>query len=468
MKTLNHLQSLLLVAALLLSTGVFAQNVIQERETNEFRNLTITGNARVELVQGEKHAVVVDATPAEQNLITLTPSSGTDLKINAKGGNSAFIRVTTPSLEKLTIQDASSVTVAGTITGDQISLDAKGASTLKMQLATNALAVELSGASVVTLAGTTESLNLKMGGATHARFDSLQVQRAVVNASGASNGRLQVTDKVEGKVSGASTVAFTNTPITNELSTTSFAAVHTDSGASEEVEELSFDSVMKEVRNAQKSKKDKFNGHFKGVELGINTYVTRDGSFTLPEEAEYMTLKIPNSLTVNWNILEASLPIIGRHVGLVTGLGFEFNNYKFEEDFYLKKVDGALAAIAPTGDITFNKHKLSSTYLKAPFMLEFQTNSGSSKNSFHLGAGANLGVRVASKTKYNYEEGGKKVKEKEKDRFYLNPYRVAAIVKFGWGPLNFFAEYNLLPMFDEGRGPELYPVSFGIALTNWD
>jgi len=67
-----------------------------------------------------------------------------------------------------------------------------------------------------------------------------------------------------------------------------------------------------------------------------------------------------------------------------------------------------------------------------------------------------------------YELNGKEVKEKEWDRFYLNPYRVAYVAKIGWGPLNFFAEYNILSLFDKGKGPELYPVNFGIALANWD
>lgn len=466
MKTLNQLKSLLLVAALLPVTGVFAQNVIQEREIREFKNLIIAGNARVELVQDEHYTVVVDATPAEQSLITVSQPSGTDLRINAKGGNSAFIKVTAPMLEKITILDASSLTGAGVFEGSRMVVEAKGASTLKMQIVMSALEVDLAGAAVVTLSGTSETMALKMGGATHARFDSLHTQKAMVNASGASNGRLYVTEKLEGKVTGASTVALAHEPAVNELAVTSFASMTT--GVDTTTEELSFDAVMKEVRKAQGAKKDKFNGHFKGIELGINTYVTRDNSFDLPEEAEYMTLKIPNSLTVNWNLLEANLPIIKKHLGLVTGLGLEFNNYKFEEDFFLKKVDGELVAVAPGKDVKFIKNKLSSTYLKAPFMLEFQTNSGSSKNSFHLAAGANLGVRLTSHTKYKYEENGRKVKEKEKDRFYLNPYRVAGMVKFGWGPLNFFAEYNILPLFDKGKGPELYPVSFGIALTNWD
>ena len=136
-----------------------------------------------------------------------------------------------------------------------------------------------------------------------------------------------------------------------------------------------------------------------------------------------------NQKNDNLNLLEANLPIIKQNLGLVTGLGIEFNNYKFEGNNYIKKIDGKIAALVPADSLIFDKSKLSCSYLKVPFMIEYQTNSKSSKNSFHFGAGANLGLRLRSHTKYNYLEDGKKVKEKEWDNFYLNPYRVAGIVK---------------------------------------
>jgi hypothetical protein len=452
---------------ILMTLTINAQNITQERQVSPFSFITISGTAKVELSQGEAFTVVVEASEADQELITVAPfGKGDVLRINAKGGQDAVIRVTAPQLTGVKVTEASALTGKGVFMQDKFKIEATGASTVSMDLAAGDLQTELAGAAVATIKGTAESLNLKMSGASHARMDSLLVKNAMVNASGASSGKLNVIDKAEGKVSGAATVAMVTEPASNTMNVTSVASFM--GGVEEELpEDMKLSDIMNETKKVRSTKKSKFNGHFKGVELGVNTYLNSNNELKLPEGAEFMELRIPASLTVNLNLLEANLPIIRQNLGLVTGMGIEFNNYKFEGSNYIRKINGQVTGV-PTDGFEFDKSKLACSYLKVPFMLEFQTNSGSSKNSFHIGAGANFGLRLRSHTKYNYVEAGKTVKEKEWDRFNLNPYRAAGIVKFGWGPLNFFAEYNILPLFESGKGPELYPVSFGIAIANWD
>jgi hypothetical protein len=455
----------LFLAMLILSTT--AQTVTRERQVAPFNFITVSGTARVALSQGEQFSVVVEATEADQDLVTVAPfGKGDVLRVNAKGVQDAVVRITAPTLSGVKITEASSLTGNGVFTQEKFRVEATGATTVTLDLAVEELQAELTGAAVATLKGSAGSLNLKMSGASHARLDSLQTRAAIVNASGASSGKLNVSEKVDGKITGAATLALVSEPVSNTLEVTSVASLMGDV-ENELPEDMKFSDIMNEVKKAKSSKQSKFNGHFKGVELGVNTYLNSNNELKLPEGAEFMELRIPASLTVNLNLLEANLPIIKQNLGLVTGMGIEFNNYKFEGSNYIRKVNGEVTGV-PTDGFEFEKSKLACSYLKVPFMLEFQTNSGSSKNSFHLSAGANLGLRLRSHTKYNYIEDGKTVKEKEWDRFNLNPYRVAGIVKFGWGPLNFFAEYNILPLFESGKGPELYPISFGIALANWD
>jgi hypothetical protein len=444
-----------------------AQTIAQDRQVAPFSGLVLQGTVKVELSQGTSHSVVVEAPEAEQELITVTSAGkGEFLKVSGKTGSNALVKITTPNLATIKLSDASSLKCINTLTQESLRIEAGGATTMNMLLDIKSLDVDLSGATVATMAGKAADLNLKMGGAAQGKLDSLQVRRAIVQAQGASSGKIQVAEKVEGKVTGAASIAMVQEPEVNQLEVSSVAAMMGE--VDEQMpEEQKIGDVVKEIKMAKTKKGKKFNGHFKGVELGINTYVNRDNELKLPDGAEYMTLKMPNSLTVNLNLLEANLPIIRHYVGLVTGLGIEFNNYKFEQSNFIRSDSTGIIAI-PAAPISFEKSKLACSYLKIPFILEFQTNSDSKKNSFHIAGGANFGLRLRSHTKYKYEDAGKSVKEKEWDRFYLNPYRAAAIVKFGWGPLNFFAEYNLLTMFDKGKGPELYPVSFGIALANWD
>lgn len=465
MRNFIRVLSIAVVLSGAVSTQAIAQQVVQERTVAPFTSLSISGNSKVELSQGESQSVTIEASEQDQDQVTVENSSKEVLRIVTRGGNMAVVNVITPALTSIRITDNSSLSGKTPFASDNLKVEAAGASKVDMDLECRVLVAHLSGASAATIKGLTDSLNLKLSGASQGKFDSLLAVRAVVDLSGASSASVNVAEILEGKVSGASNIIVVNEPAVNALVISSIAAALME-GDETVSADIKVGHIMKEIKKQKPEKEKKFNGHFKGVELGINTYVNRDNEFKLPEDADFMALRMPNSLTVNLNLLEANLPIIKQNVGLVTGMGIEFNNYKFEQSNYLKKIDGRL--VAEPADIEFIKSKLSCSYLKVPFMIEYQTNSGSKKSSFHIGGGANLGLRLRSHTKYKFDDGGRTVKEKEWDSFYLNPFRVAGIVKFGWGPLNFFAEYNLLPLFESGKGPELYPVSFGIALANWN
>ena len=58
-------------------------------------------------------------------------------------------------------------------------------------------------------------------------------------------------------------------------------------------------------------------------------------------------------------------------------------------------------------------------------------------------------------------------KEKDKQSFNTNPFRVSATVRGGVGWFNVFATYSLTPLFENGRGPELYPFTVGVTLLGF-
>ncbi|HRZ41196.1 MAG TPA: DUF2807 domain-containing protein [Bacteroidales bacterium] len=465
---------LLMLMSFLPARMSYAQDTSVVYPVTAFSTLEVSGSALVEFTQGPGFEVAAKGNPSAVEGVSVK-SKDNILRISARTAEGLVIKVTAPSVEKIRVSGAAGLTGKNLFVQDVFSVETGGAANLKMEVQVKSLDAGLSGASVMTLSGTADSLILKMSGAANGRFEDLAAKDAQVNASGASSGKLNVTDKVAGKVTAAASVKFTTDPPVNQLETSGALLAGDDEQPVVITEEIMRDvedgdikieSIKKMMKNT--GKKKKFNGHFGGVELGINTYLNQDNAFELPAGADYMELKMPNSLMVNLNLLEANLPIIKHHLGIVTGLGIEFNNYKFEGSNFIRKINGEITPEPAPAGIEFEKSKLSCSYLKVPFLLEYQTNSGSSKNSFHIAGGVSLGLRLRSHTKYMYELNGKEVKEKEWDRFYLNPYRVAYVAKIGWGPLNFFAEYNILSLFDKGKGPELYPVNFGIALANWD
>jgi len=213
-------------------------------------------------------------------------------------------------------------------------------------------------------------------------------------------------------------------------------------------------------------KKEKFNGHWKGLDLGVNGYLTPNNDFSYPDEYSLLDQKYQKSFNVNLNFYEQNVNLIRNKLGLVTGLGLSWNNYRFDNDVRLQKGENKLILTRDsTEGVTCEKSKLVNTYLTLPVMLEVQTNRHSKANSFHLGAGVLGGWRIGTHTKYVFDDGSRQ-KDKERSDFYMNPFKLDAIATVGWGMINLYATYSLTPMFQKNKGPELYPFSVGICLTD--
>ena len=97
-------------------------------------------------------------------------------------------------------------------------------------------------------------------------------------------------------------------------------------------------------------------------------------------------------------------------------------------------------------------------------MLEFNTNADSDK-SFYLAAGVVGGVRLTSKLKRNGEFAGTEFEERVKADYNLNSFKLDAAARLGYGSWGVFANYSLLPLFDNGTTVPVYPLTFGLSLN---
>jgi len=217
--------------------------------------------------------------------------------------------------------------------------------------------------------------------------------------------------------------------------------------------------------NFKKEKKARFNGHWAGFNLGINGYLTPDHKIDPPQEYAFLDLRYEKSINVQINLFEQNFNLISNKFGLITGLGIEWNNYRFNNSVKLDPDKDKIAQVEkPARDYT--KSKLNVRYLNVPLILEFQTNPKSDINSFHIGAGIIGGLRIGSHSKNVYEDNKRQI-EKVREDFHLNPLKADATVRIGWGKLNLYGNYSLLALFREDKGPELYPFSLGLTLLSF-
>lgn len=208
-----------------------------------------------------------------------------------------------------------------------------------------------------------------------------------------------------------------------------------------------------------------FEGNWAGFEIGLNNYVDSDYSLSRDASNEFMDVHTGKSWNVNLNLMQYSLNLFRERVGIVTGLGFEFNDYKFDNDITIQKVNGVIVEDAVSyQDVNIDKTKLSTVYLTAPLLLEFQIplrrNDG-----FVFSGGVIGGMKIGSHTKVVYKEDGNKRKDKERDDFNLSPFRYGATARIGFNGVKLYGTYYFTTMFEENKGPELYPIAVGISLS---
>ena len=209
---------------------------------------------------------------------------------------------------------------------------------------------------------------------------------------------------------------------------------------------------------------EKFKGHLGGFELGLNSLLTDFWSTSLEPEDNYFNLNTAKSYT--WNF---SLPCLSigftRHFGLAATLGINFNKYRFDgNNSITEDENGIIGPYYPEAGITYTKSKLVTTYATLPLILETQIPFANSKRTINIGAGVIGAAKLGSHTKVTYYSGGKE-NEKHKDDFSLNTFRWGATGRIGYSFFQVYGTCYFTSMFENGKGPELYPFEVGIAFT---
>ena len=219
-------------------------------------------------------------------------------------------------------------------------------------------------------------------------------------------------------------------------------------------------------RDRYRHRTRRFKGHYTGIEFGFNNYGTYDGSTSLPPDDSFMELNTSKSNSWAINALQWSIGLNRRgNLGLVTGLGIEWNNYHFSKDMILGKDDNGYIVETPVPDNRpLDKNKLVTTHLNVPLLMEFQIPTHRRGNPFYISAGGIGGMRINSYNRIIYDDNLDPHKQKKKGSYNLQKFRYGAMVRMGYRAINLFGTYYFSTLFEENKGPELYPVSVGLSI----
>jgi hypothetical protein len=163
--------------------------------------------------------------------------------------------------------------------------------------------------------------------------------------------------------------------------------------------------------------------------------------------------------------------IIKDRLRLAAGLGFQFESYAFDKNVRLTD-EPSLQGIEDTIR-DYRKNTLNANYVTLPVVLQFNTKRNLEK-SFHIAVGVLAGYRISSNMTYKWSEEGRRQRERLRNDYALEPYRLSAIAQVGIGNAMIWAQYDLtmkftatdaIPAVVGAKGtPEVYAWSAGINI----
>lgn len=210
-------------------------------------------------------------------------------------------------------------------------------------------------------------------------------------------------------------------------------------------------------------------------EIGVNNWL-ENGKF--PSSDDLYQLRPINSSYVGliWN----HTTYISGPLYLDWGGGFNWYNYKFENAAArLDPSGGELNFYEDLNILSAKKSKLKVTYLNFNFIPILDFGKGkrlvrqyeeddvrialSARRGFRFGIGPYASVKLSQKAKYKYENEQGNQKDKDKGGFFVNNFKWGLRAQIGINRFDMFVAYDMTPLFENGRGPDLNPIAFGIV-----
>jgi hypothetical protein len=218
------------------------------------------------------------------------------------------------------------------------------------------------------------------------------------------------------------------------------------------------DSTLRKVIKAQKETPS--NDHFM-IQLVHLSWVNSPDSINtkgIPRTLNiYVMLNFPFKTNPHWSV--------------ALGPGIASDNMVFDKMTVGIKENTQSIRFNDVSDTShFKRYKLSTNYLEVPVELRYRFNPENDRKSVKIAVGAKVGTLLNAHTKgrilqssSNQTIGDYTVKESSKK--FFSKQRLSVMGRIGYGSLSLFASYSVTPVFKEGLGPTVRPLSIGLTLS---
>ena len=201
-----------------------------------------------------------------------------------------------------------------------------------------------------------------------------------------------------------------------------------------------------------------FDPHLSGFYFGYVRFANNFLSFNPSNRA---SLYGAHAWEFGFNLITKHINLgSNNHWGICGSLGWGYRtmrldgNYAFREIGEVTEVYPGSAAEEPT---EYNKSRLRYCYFRIPVTLEWQSRfNGRKPLFFSVGPEAEIRHGIKSKGKIN---GSYKTFDKGLN---VRPLSINLLAQAGYSNWGIYMRYSTLSLFENNKGPELYPFSFGL------
>jgi len=492
----------ILLNAALLIFGIVA-NAQNKINLSDFNSLSVSGISDLKIKQDSVNFIEFSG----DNVNNFSPQiSNGNLnldfsKLNSR--NKKAIILSVKNLEKITVSGMSDILSLGEIKANEFSIESSGSSDVVLNINAKKILSTVSGSGDVKLTGNCDELNAKVSGAGDLKAKNLKAKNVIVVVSGAGDAEVNAELSIKGKASGAGALKYAGNPSDIQIEKTGVGSIkkideddvlsieigkdgikvetETDTTririgkrkiiimeeGKEKVESNEYPDPDKKGKKNKKKKEIKLEAKdiWSGVEFGSNGFLVNKNSLKIPGSHEGFELDYAKSYFWNINPIEKNIPIYKQYVSITTGLGFEMNRYSFGNRYQLINVPDTLIAMK-TG-INYKKNVLRTTYVTVPLFLEFNT-SANPKHSFHFAPGIIGAYKLGSaRIKQEFNLDGVDYEQNIYGNYYVNPFKLSAALRMGYGKLNLIAAYSLTELFSKNKTIGLTPFTLGLNLVSF-
>jgi len=477
--TLRYLKAIALGISIFagMSASLAQTDSTSKRMLPEFNSIVISSNMDVKLTQGTENSISVEKGILDKKLITEV----TDNVLYIKGKSDEDVTVTFAKLNKLELSSMGDVKSTNPITSDKLEVFLKGAAAdIDLDVNVKELTTSIEGAGDVKYKGNADSHTMTIKGAGDINAYGLETNNSSIEIDGAGDAKLNVKQNLTGIIKGAGDIRYLAEPVIKDIKVIGVGdyglkgSGKTDGSEATDTTKFKLGNRKVFIVNdendstSKKTDKKKFKIYWAGVGLGVNGYLNSNNQTAVPAGYDFLDLNYRKSINVSLNFWEQKIPIWKEHINIVTGMGWDISNYRFSSKNYKLTPDSNYISAVYDSSVSFKKNKLTASYLNVPILLQFDTKPfGKLQKTFHVSAGMVGSYRLGSHTKQVYEFNGVEYKPKTRDDFNLNTWRYSAMVRIGYGKLDFYASYALNSLFKKDQGPQLYPFTVGLTLASF-